>query len=56
MWGREGDPYPTHTHELHIKFCVIDVLPVFVNLLLFTLFDAHAHKTNNTTTPVTQCT
>ena len=53
MQGREGDPYPTRTHELQIvfKFCVIDALPVPVNLFnnLFTLFDAHAHKTNNTT-------
>ena len=43
--------HPT-IYEL-FKFCVIDVLPVPVNLLnnLFTLFDAKAHKTNNTTVP-----
>ena len=60
MQGREGDPYPTHTHELHIvfKFCVIDALIVLVNLFnyLFTLFDAHAHKTNNTTVLIMKCT
>ena len=33
------------------KFCVIDALPVPVNLFnnLFTSFDTNAHKTNNTT-------
>ena len=57
--GREGDPYPTHTHELHIilDFCVVDALPVLVNLFyLITLFDTYAHKKNNTTTPDMQCT
>ena len=46
MWGREGDPYPTHTHELHIVLdFVIDELSWLVNVFyLFTLFDAHAYK------------
>ena len=58
MQGREGDPYPTHTYELcTFKFCVVDALLVLVNLFyLFTLFDTHAHKTNNTTAPDTRCT
>ena len=60
MWGREGDPYPTHTHELHIVLNFVLLMHItctckFVQYL-FTLFDTHAHKTNNTTVPVTWCT
>ena len=45
-----GDPYPTHTQHLQIfKFCVIDALPVHLFNNLVTLFDANAHKINNTT-------
>ena len=54
--GPLPNPYPT-IYEL-FKFCVIDALPVPVNLFnnLFTSFDANNHKTNNRTVPVVQCT
>ena len=51
MWGGKGTPTQPHTQwfmNFLFKFCVIDTLPVPVNLFnnLFTLFDANAHKTN----------
>ena len=54
--GPLPNPHPT-IYEL-FKFCVIDVLPVHVNLFnnLFTSFDTNAHKTNYTTALVVWCT
>ena len=43
--GRGPQPNPHSRVSYCFKFCVIDTLPMFVNLLyLFTLFDTHAHK------------
>ena len=52
--GEGRGPLP-NPHSL-VTYCVIDMLLVLVNLFdLFTLFDAHAHKTNNTTMLVMRC-
>ena len=59
MWeGRGPLPNPHPMIYEWFKFCVIDMLPVPVNLFnnLFTSFDANTHKTSNTTVPVAWCT
>ena len=56
--GEGRGPLPNlHSRVMYcFRFCVVDALPVLVKLFyLFTLFDAHAHKTNNTTVPDVQC-
>ena len=57
--GEGRGPLPNlHSRVTYcFRLCVVDALLVLVNLFyLFTLFDAHAHKTNNTTVLDTQCT